>query len=128
MSVSTPPVPVVPAVHGVPAVPVISSGLAERVTAAVLAHPDVAGLHGGTFGVIATLLPGRRLLGVRLGEGGEPVELGVVLRLDRPIPAVVADLRATVSRLCGGAAVDITVGDVDESPAQGAIVLPVRRP
>ena len=88
------------------------SSLAERVAAAVRAHPSVAGLHGGTFGDVATHLPGRRLVGVRVGNAGEPVELGVVLRLDRPIPGVVHSLRRLVSGLCGGAPVDITVGDV----------------
>ncbi|WP_214405941.1 hypothetical protein [Pseudonocardia lacus] len=86
--------------------------LAERVSAAVLAVPGVAGPHGGRYNDIATFRAGGRLVGVRIGEGAEPVEVGVVLRLDRPIPDVVADVRDAASRLCGGAAVDITVGDV----------------
>lgn len=86
--------------------------LAERVAAVVTAHPAVARLYGGTFGDVATYLPGRRLVGIRIGEGSEPVELGVVLTLDRPIPGVVRALRRQVSELCGGAAVDIVVGDV----------------
>jgi hypothetical protein len=86
--------------------------LAERVSAAVLAVPGVAGPHGGRYNEIATFRAGGRLVGVRVGEGAEPVEVGVVLRLDRPIPEVVAQLRGLVSGLCGGAAVDITVGDV----------------
>ncbi|WP_433280300.1 hypothetical protein ACQPZA_11295 [Pseudonocardia xinjiangensis] len=86
--------------------------LAERIAAVVTSHPSVARLHGGIFGDVATYLPGRRLTGVRVGEGDEPVELGVVLLLDRPIPEVVRDLRTAVSGMCGGAAVDITVGDV----------------
>lgn len=89
-----------------------TDALAERVAAAVTAHPSVAGLHGGIFGAVATYLPGRRLTGVHIGEGGEPVELGVVLYLDRPLPDVVRALRREVSVLCGGAAVDITVADV----------------
>ena len=98
------------------------AALAERVAAAVTAHPSVARLHGGPFGVIATHLPGRRLVGVRIGVGAEPVELGVVLHVDRPIPQVVPVLRRQVSRLCGGAAVDITVADL-ELPAELAAVL-----
>jgi hypothetical protein len=78
----------------------------------VTSHPSVVRLHGGIFGDVATYLPGRRLTGVRVGEGDEPVELGVVLLLDRPIPEVVRDLRNAVSGMCDGAAVDITVGDV----------------
>jgi hypothetical protein len=86
--------------------------LAQRVAAAVAAHPAVAGLHGGIYGSVTTYLPGRKLLGVRIGEGDEPVEVAVVLRADRPIPETVRSLRSAVSRLCGGAAVDITVADI----------------
>jgi hypothetical protein len=86
--------------------------LAERVAAAVAAHPAVAGLHGGIYGSVTTYLPGRKLVGVRIGECDEPVEVAVVLRSDRPIPEVVRSLRGEVSRLCGGAAVDITVADI----------------
>lgn len=97
--------------------------LAQRVADVVAAHPAVARLDGGTFGAVATYLPGRRLVGVHVGQPGEPVELVVVLRLDRPIPAVVTALRQSVSTVCGGAPVDITVSDVEipgqESPDAG---------
>ena len=86
--------------------------LAEQVTAAVGAHPSVVRLHGGTFGDLATYLPGRRLVGVRLGAASEPVELGVVLLLDRPIPGVVRSLRRLVSGMCGGAPVPGVAVDV----------------
>jgi hypothetical protein len=86
--------------------------LAERVAAAVTAHPAVACLHGGLYGAVVTYLPGRKLVGVRIGEADEPVEVAVVLRPERPIPDVVRGLRREVSRLCGGAAVDITVADI----------------
>lgn len=42
--------------------------LAERVTDAVLAVPGVAAMHGGTFGEVATYLPGRRVTGVTINE------------------------------------------------------------
>ena len=87
--------------------------LAQLVADAVTAHPAVARLDGGAFGAVATFLPGRRLVGVHVGRPGEPVELAVVLRLDRPIPGVVDTLRTTVSALCGGSPVDITVSDVE---------------
>ncbi len=86
--------------------------LAALVAAAVTAHPAVARLDGGVFGGIATYLPGRRLVGVRLGRGDEPVEVAVVLHLGRRIQDVVRELRTEVSALCGGAAVDITVADL----------------
>jgi hypothetical protein len=90
-----------------------ASPLAERIAAVVTSHPSVARLHAGTFGEVATYLPGRRLMGVRIGTGDEPVELGVVLVLDRPIPDVVRALRREVALMCGGAPVDITVADVE---------------
>jgi uncharacterized alkaline shock family protein YloU len=91
--------------------------LAERVADTVAAHPAVAGLHGGQFGVVATYLPGRRLTGVRIGHGDEPVELGVVVHLGHRIPDVVRSLRSEVSAMCGGAAVDIYVADVVDAEA-----------
>jgi hypothetical protein len=90
-----------------------ADALAERVAAAVLEHPSVARLHGGPFNDVATYLASGRLVGVRIGAPGEPVEVAVVLRLDRPIPDVVAALRATVSALCPGRPVDVTVADVE---------------
>ena len=92
--------------------PADPADLAERVAAALTAHPSVVGLHGGAFGAVANWLPGRRLVGVRIGGADEPVEVAVVLRPDRPIPDVVRALRREVSELCGGAAVDITVADI----------------
>jgi plasmid stabilization system protein ParE len=92
--------------------PADPAALAERVAAAVAAHPSVARLHAGVFGDVATHLPGGRLIGVRIGGTGEPVEIAVVLHPDRPIPEVVRALRREVSALCGGGAVDITVADL----------------
>ena len=89
-----------------------TEALAERVAAAVAAHPAVAGLHGGEFGVVATYLPGRRVIGVRIGEGDEPVEVAVVIHFGHRIPDVVRALRSEVSALCDGAPVDIYVADV----------------
>ncbi|NMH96428.1 hypothetical protein HF526_03700 [Pseudonocardia sp. K10HN5] len=86
--------------------------MAERVAAVAAAHPAVARLDAGEFGALATYLPGRRLVGVRIGEAGEPVELGVVLHLDRPIPEVAQVLRRQVAPLCGAVPVNITVTDV----------------
>lgn len=86
--------------------------LAKLVAAAVTAHPAVARLDGGVFGGIATYLPRRRLVGVRIGVPDEPVEIAVVLRLQQRIPDVVRALRQEVSALCGGRPVDITVVDV----------------
>jgi hypothetical protein len=101
----------------VPGTPVDAGGgptpLAERIADVVTAHPAVARLDSGIFGAVATYLPGRRLVGVRVGGPGEPVEIGVVLHLGAPLPGVVAALRREVAALCAGARVDITVADLE---------------
>ncbi|MBB5156355.1 hypothetical protein [Saccharopolyspora phatthalungensis] len=95
--------------------PISASELADR----VLAHPSVVRLHGGQFGEIATYRPGSKVVGVRLPDIGavaEPgagaVEIGVVLRLGRPLPEIVAELRGTLAEVLGKSRVDITVADV----------------
>jgi hypothetical protein len=55
---------------------------AEVVAAAVLAVPGVVRLHGGRFGGLATYLPGRRVIGVRIDEHG--TEVHVVVSTDVP--------------------------------------------
>lgn len=83
--------------------------LAERIAGAVREHPSVERLDGGEFGVVATHAPGHRVTGVRLGP---PVEVAVVLRLDRPLPEAVAELRELVRQVVGRVPVDVTVTDV----------------
>ena len=86
--------------------------VADQVAAAVLAHLAVAGLHGGSFGTTATHLPGRRVVGVRLGDAQDAVEVGVVLRLGDPLPDVVEQLRRRVAAVVGDVSVDVVVGAV----------------
>ncbi|WP_367130491.1 hypothetical protein [Saccharothrix sp. HUAS TT1] len=80
--------------------------MSEDVEAAVLAHPDVTRLDGA----IASYLPGRRVVGVRVGAR---VEVAVVLRPDRPIGEVVPELRAEVARVAGPVPVDVVVADLE---------------
>lgn len=88
-----------------------TEGLADRIAAEILAHPAVAHLHGGPFGLVSTHLPGRQVRGIRAPEGG-PVEVAVVLRLDRPMHEVADELRARVRSVVGEVPVDITISDV----------------
>ncbi|WP_331629103.1 hypothetical protein [Actinomycetospora sp.] len=88
-------------------------GLSERVADALLAHPDVVRLSGGQFGSIATYLPGRRLVGVALGDGGEPARISVVLRLGAPVLATADALRVLVGAETGAERVDVVVTDVE---------------
>ena len=89
--------------------------LAEAVAAAVRGHPAVADLDGGPFGAIACYLPGRRVVGVRIGEPSEPVEVSVVVRFDLPgmsLPQLATDLRQVISAVTGPRVIHLTINDV----------------
>lgn len=89
-----------------------SGPLADAIVARLLAHPAVVSLDGGPRGTVATLLPGRRVLGVRVAGAGHPVEISVALRLGERLPEVAAELRGIVRAIVGAVPVDITVTDV----------------
>ncbi|MCP2258331.1 putative conserved protein YloU, alkaline shock protein (Asp23) family [Streptoalloteichus tenebrarius] len=92
--------------------------LAEAIARAVTEHPAVAHLDGGPHGVIASYLPGRRVVGVRAEGRGAPVEVGVVLRWGQPLPKVADELRERVRALAGPVPVDVTVTGVT-APSEG---------
>jgi hypothetical protein len=94
--------------------------LAQAVADAVLAHPAVVKMDSGPFGVVASYLPGERLVGVSLGTDAASVEVAVVLSVDYPIPPVVRDLRSRAQRVLGEVPVDITVADVVADQADGS--------
>ncbi|MEA5363004.1 hypothetical protein VA596_25970 [Amycolatopsis sp., V23-08] len=87
-----------------PGVEIDAAVLATLVTAL----PQVAALHDGHFGEIATLLPGRRVPGVRIRPG--EITIGVTGRY----PATVAEIDAAVRVAIGPAdrPVHVHVGDI----------------
>ena len=86
----------------------------------MLAHPGVVRLSGGPFGTVASYLPGRRVVGVRLPlEQTDPVEIAVVARLGVPLPRLAEELGAAVVAVLGPVAVDVTVADVEKAPSRG---------
>jgi hypothetical protein len=91
-----------------------------EVEAAVLGHPAVARLDGGPFGTVASYLPGRRVLGVRIGDPdrdpAEPVEIAVVVRLGTPLPQLARELAEVVRGVLGPVRVDVMFCDVDPDP------------
>lgn len=95
-------------------------GRAVELTAAVLAHPGVESLDGGPFGTVASYLVGERVLGVRIGTGGEPVELAVVARLGIPLPRLAEELGVVVRGVLGPVTVEITFSDVVTAPSTGS--------
>lgn len=85
----------------------------SAVAAAVLAHPAVARLDGGPFGTVASHLPGRRrILGVRIGTGTEPVEIAVVARFGMALPQLADEVAAAVRGVLGPVEVEVTFSDV----------------
>lgn len=84
------------------------------VRAAVLAVAGVVDLHPGPFGEVATLLPGRRVRGVRLTDGsdaGGVSEVHVVVDTSAPVTSTAAAVHVALSRL-GLARVHVVIGDV----------------
>lgn len=81
----------------------------DAVARAVLAVPGVVGLHPGTFGEVASYLPGRRVVGVR-GDG-RAVEVHVVLRWGAHVVATAEAVRRALTVL-GADVVDVVVEDV----------------
>lgn len=83
----------------------------DVVAAAAVACPLVARLSAGRFGEVASYLPGRRVLGVRVGA--DRVQVNVVAWYG-PTTAEIGDqVRAAVHRVTGGCPVDVVIDDVE---------------
>jgi hypothetical protein len=93
---------------------------AERVAALTLRSAGVAALWPGTFGEIATYLPGRRVLGVRVGPGSVEIHLVAHYRVDgRDVSLVelAAAVRRTVIAATAAQVVDVYIDDVLDAEA-----------
>ncbi|MEU6859246.1 hypothetical protein AB0B28_10305 [Glycomyces sp. NPDC046736] len=84
---------------------------ADAIAAAALAVPGVKCLHGGMLDEIATVLPGRRIKGLRFDDCGCAVHVAVAWGADMPL--VAAAIKAALAPLTDGA-VSVTVEDVAE--------------
>ena len=91
---------------------------ADRIDAIVRAVPGVADLHSGMFGEIATHLPGRRVVGIRVGESA--IDVHITAWADTPVRETAAAVRAAVAAEFPGAAVDVTVEAVAMTSPSGA--------
>lgn len=87
---------------------------ADSIALAVLACPGVAALSGGLVGEVATYLPGRRVMGVRVRDTG--VTVAVVARWTTTVPALVGQVRLAVSTARPGLPVDVSVDDIELPP------------
>jgi hypothetical protein len=91
---------------------------AEAVADAVAACPGVVRMATGSPVEIATYLPGRRVHGVRMGDG--VVEVHVVARPGVVLPDLAESVRRAVATVVPALAIDVFVDDLDLEPEQSA--------
>ncbi len=85
------------------------------IATAVEACPNVVAMSGGAMGTVATYLPGRRIVGVRIDDGA--VEIHVVGRWDVPISTLAAEIRAAVDPLLDQTGkIEVVVEDLEDPP------------
>lgn len=82
---------------------------AERIAEAVCSVPGVVGLHAGALGEAVTLLPGRRVAGLRLSD--DLTEVHIAVELSPPLREV-ADAVRKVVRGIRNQPVTVVVEDV----------------
>lgn len=92
--------------------PAAPPGVADLVAAATRLVPGVSDLHPGAFGEVATYLPGRRVIGVRVADA--LTEVHVVVTMGAPVLATAEAIRAVVQPLVA-TEVHVFVEDVDQS-------------
>ena len=91
-------------------VPMLDTCDADAIAAATLACPAVAGLHEGGTLAVATYLPRRRVVGVRVED--QRVLVSVVLAFGSSVQSLERQVRNALSPLVVGRRVDVHVADV----------------
>jgi hypothetical protein len=86
----------------------------DAVVRAVRACPGVVEMEGGSPGEVATYLPGRRLVGLRVGDSTIDVQVRAAWGV--PAPQIAAEIRAAVAPLAGGRSVDVTIAALSDPP------------
>jgi uncharacterized alkaline shock family protein YloU len=86
----------------------------DVVAQAVRGCRGVEDLYGGFPNEVATYLPGRRVLGVRVGD--HAVQIQVRAAWGMPIPQIAAGIQAAVVPLVGGRAVNVMIADLGDRP------------
>lgn len=92
----------------------------DALATAVMACPAVAGLDEGGAQAVATYLPGRRVVGVRVED--RRVLVSVVLASGFSVPRLDEQVRSTLAPHVGDRRVDVLVADVQtatDHPAPG---------
>ncbi|MDH2413787.1 hypothetical protein [Nocardioides sp. CER19] len=83
----------------------------DVIASAALACPAVAALDQGGTWAVATYLPGRRVIGVRIEDSR--VLVSVVLAAGYSVPLLEAQVRRALAAYAGGRQVDVHVADLD---------------
>lgn len=84
--------------------------VARRLALRAEGLPDVVELSSGSYGTLATPVPGGVVPGVAVRAG--EVEVGVVVVFGRPLREIAEDLASELEPLAGGRVVHISVEDV----------------
>ncbi len=96
----------------------------DALVAAVVSCPSVTAVLGGAVGAATTLLPGRRVPGVRLA--GDEVRVEVRARWGSTAAILNREVRAATANLLAGHRLNIVIGDIDApSPRADTEALPV---
>ncbi len=106
----------------VPGPAVIDGVDVDAVAVAVAGCAGVAALDGGPFGEVASYLPGRKVVGVVVGNGRVTVQ--VRSRWGIPAVELAAGITTVLAPVTGRRPVDVVLADIDDPPA----TLPVRVP
>jgi len=96
------------------AVAVPGTSVVDAIAAATLGCPAVAQLHEGGSRAVATYLPGRRVVGVRVEE--RRVLVSVVLASGSSVHSLEAQVRGALAPYIGGRQVDVHVADLQTHP------------
>jgi len=87
----------------------------DSLAAAVVACPAVARLHPGGTKFVATYLPGRRVVGIRVED--DRVLVSTVLSQGASVRTLDTQVRGALASLVDGRQIDVHVADIDTGEA-----------
>jgi len=107
--------------------PAVIDGIdVDAVAGAVAGCVGVAALDGGSFGEVATYLPGRKVTGVVAGNGR--VRVQVRSRWGVPAADLAASITTALAPLAGHRPVHVVVADIDDPPRTQSFRVPAGPP
>lgn len=89
----------------------------DLVASTTLGCPSVAALAGGSVGEVATYLPGRRIVGIRITE--DELEVHVQARRGAVLPEVGREVRGALRSVAEGRSVAVYIDDVETPSGDG---------